>query len=228
MKAVILAGGQGKRLIPLTLDRPKPMVELDGKPIIYRQIQWLKKSGIDSFVILASHMKEKLVNYLGNGSKFGVDIEFVFDTGSYGTGGALKNAEKLLKDEKSFMMANGDIITDMDIKKLRLNKTITAMSLVKLRSSYGIVESDNGKIKRFREKPILGNYWINAGIYLMTPQIFDYLPKRGDIEKTAFPELAKKDLLSGVKYSNCYWISIDSLKDVDQASQAIHNKIVKM
>ncbi len=221
MKVVILAGGQGKRLMPLTIDRPKPLVEVAGRPIIDRQIERFKAFGATSFVILASHMKEKIVEHLGDGSRFGTEVEFCFDDGAFGTAGALKNAESLLSGEGSFFMANGDVITDIDIKKLSLDGAVASIALAPLRSPFGILDSADGKVTDFREKPVLSEYWMNAGMYAMSEEVFSHLPERGDLEKAVFPELARKGLLNCTKYESAYWISVDSIKDLEQAAKDI-------
>src|SRR5271156_5070305 len=110
MKALILAGGEGKRLRPLTNDKPKPLLEVGGKPIIEWQIEWMKGYGVDYFVISAGYMKEKLIEYLGTGAKLGVDINFVVENEPLGTAGAIKSAVGILGREEKFVVTNGDII----------------------------------------------------------------------------------------------------------------------
>ncbi|WP_338604588.1 NDP-sugar synthase [Sulfolobus tengchongensis] len=221
MHAVILAGGYGKRLRPLTDDKPKPLIEIAGRPIIEWQISWLKQFGITSFVILTGYKWEVLVKWLSeNERRLGISTYFSIEEEPLGTGGALKKVEKLLSDEEAFIVANGDILTNLDISKMRLtSESVMAMSLVPLKSPYGIVETRDDKIVEFKEKPILENYWINAGIYMMSNKIFKYLPEKGDMEKTTFPKLARESLLLGVKYNNVYWRSIDSIKDIEEASE---------
>ncbi len=221
MKAVILAGGQGKRLRPLTSEVPKPLIPINNKPIILWQIEWLKKHGINEFLICVGYLKEKIINALGNGSRYGVKIGYVVEEEPLGTGGAIKNAEAFLRNEEGFFVLNGDIITNLDPMKLTEldDKCIGAIALVPLPSPYGVVEIDeNSYIRAFREKPVLKDYWINAGIYYFKPEIFNYLPHRGDIEKTTFPELAKRKLIKAVKYINVLWKSIDTYKDLEEAS----------
>ncbi len=227
MKAVILAGGHGKRLRPLTEDKPKNMVEVCGKPIVDWQIRWLKSHGVTSVVILANYMRDKLINHLGSGEKFGVKVAFAIEDGPLGTGGALKNAEHILGSDEQFLMVNGDIISNMNLKSLKLGKNdVAALALTPLKSPYGVIQTSNSKIIRFDEKPTLKEYWINAGIYVMSSGIFDYLPDKGDIEKTAFPELARKKKLAGIKFPNSYWRSIDNIKDLEETSKDIQEKRV--
>ena len=227
MKAAILAGGYGKRLRPLTSDRPKPLVEVAGKPIIVWQIEWLKSHGITEIVVLAGYLYTKLIEYLGNGSRFGVRIAYVVEEEPLGTAGALKNAEHILRKEDYFIVVNGDIITNLD--PLQLVKTVSerseviaAIAAVPLRSPYGILKIDeHGRIIDFVEKPVLREYWINAGVYAMRPDIFDYLPEKGDIEKTSFPRLARERRLVALRYMDVFWRSIDTYKDVEEVSREL-------
>lgn len=229
MKAVILAGGQSKRLRPLTDDKPKTMVEIGGRPIIEWQIDWLKSHGVTSFVILANYKRDVLINHLGSGEKFGIKTAFALEDGPLGTGGALKNAAHILSSDKEFLMVNGDVISDIDVGHLKLGANdVAALSLVPLKSPYGVIQTDNSKITRFDEKPTLNEFWINAGIYLMSSEIFDYLPEKGDMEKTAFPELAKENRLAGIKFDSAYWRSVDTVKDVEEVGKDLEGrKLVK-
>ncbi len=232
MKAVILAGGYGKRLRPYTENTPKPLVEVAGKPILVWQIEWLKKYGVLEYVILVGYLKEKIIEYLGSGSKLGVHVTYVVEDTPLGTAGALKNAEPFLRNEEVFLVLNGDIITNLDprplISALRSGKNVIgAIASVPLRSPYGIIEVDaDGFVKSFREKPVLQDYWINAGVYAFTPEIFNYLPERGDIERATFPKLAEKRKIVAVYYTSAYWRSIDTLKDIEEAGRDLTQGIL--
>jgi len=225
MKAVILAGGYGKRLRPLTMDKPKPLVEIAGKPILLWQIEWLKKYGIDEIVLLVGYLRDKIIEYVGSGRKFNVKVTYVVEDEPLGTGGALKNAELVLRNEEKFLVLNGDIITNLDPLRLLANvneNIVVSIAAVPLRSPYGILSIDEkGYIIRFEEKPIIENYWINAGVYAMTPKIFEYLPDKGDIERTTFPKLASEKRLIATKYTGVLWRSIDTYKDVEEAGKEL-------
>ncbi len=230
--AMILAGGYGKRLRPLTLEVPKPLVKVAGKPVLFYQLEWLKYYGINEVVILAGYLKEKIIEAIGSGSKFGLHVSYVVEDEPLGTGGALKNAAHVLKRDETIIVINGDILTNIDprklVEKLDSDKNlVAALGAVPLRSPYGILEIDEekGLITGFREKPILYEYWINAGVYAFRPAIVDYLPEKGDIEKTTFPELAEKRLLGTYKYSTppYYWRSIDTHKDLEEAAKEIES-----
>jgi len=225
MKAVILAGGFGKRLKPLTDQRPKPMIEVLNLPIIEWQVRWLRKFGIKEFVMCVGYMREQILDHIGDGSKFGVKVEYSVEEEPLGTGGALTNARELVADD-SFFMLNGDVITELDPTKLRASGP-HAIALVPLRSPFGVVELDkNSKVLGFVEKPEIPDRWINAGVYHFTQEVFRYLPKNGNIEVTALPALAKEGKLHAVKYRNVFWRSIDSHKDIEEAAKEM--QAVKM
>jgi Nucleoside-diphosphate-sugar pyrophosphorylase involved in lipopolysaccharide biosynthesis/translation initiation factor 2B, gamma/epsilon subunits (eIF-2Bgamma/eIF-2Bepsilon) len=114
MKAAILAGGYGKRLRPLTETIPKPLLPVGERGIIEWQISWLKQHGISEIVICAGYLKERIVERLGDGSRYGVKIEYAFEEKPLGTGGALKNARYLLENEDIFLLVNGDVLTDLN------------------------------------------------------------------------------------------------------------------
>jgi len=219
MKAAILAGGFGKRLRPYTNTVPKPLIKVGGKPIIEYQVEWLKKQGIKEFIFLVGYKSEKIIEYFGNGDRHGVKIEYSIEKEALGTGGAIKNAQDYLANEDLFIVLNGDILTDLRILPMlqAISKDVIGiLALVPLPSPYGIVEfNDENYIIRFREKPLLDEYWINAGVYLFRKDILNYLPDKGDIEKTAFPQLADEGLLKAVKYQGVFWRSIDTFKDIE-------------
>ena len=221
MKAIILAGGFGKRLKPLTDQRPKPMIEVLNVPIIEWQIRWLRKFHVKDFILCVGYLSEQIFDHLGDGSKFGVRVEYSVEEEPLGTGGALKNAKGFLADQGSFFMLNGDVLTELDPNKLHTSGLHT-IALVPLRSPFGVVELDrNSRVLGFVEKPEISGSWINAGVYCFTQEIFKHLPENGNIELTALPALAKKGKLHAVKYQNVFWRSIDSHKDIDEAAKEI-------
>jgi mannose-1-phosphate guanylyltransferase len=222
MKTVILAGGFGKRLKPLTDTRPKPMIEILNIPIIEWQIRWLRRFGIKDFIICAGYMKEMIVDHIGNGARFDSRIEYSFEEKALGTGGALLNAKELLSNQGSFFVLNGDVLTDLDPNKLLDIGNSNVLAVVPLRSPFGVVELDDKlQVRGFIEKPQILDRWINAGLYFFTEEVFRYLPVEGNIEVTALPELAKEGRLQAVRYRDVFWRSIDSHKDIEEASEEI-------
>ncbi len=222
MKAIILAGGRGKRLKPVTDYVPKPLVPIKNIPIIEWQIKYLKKFGVSEVIICSGYKTEMIENYL-NMKNMGVTVKFSVEKSPLGTGGAIKKAGKMIKD-KSFFVINGDTITNIDLKKL--SKKPNAIAAIELRTKFGILETDNDKIKKFREKKEIQDTWMNAGIYHLQKDVLKELPNKGDIEKTLFPDYAKKGKLNTVKFKNVKWYSVDSFKDMEDCSLEVE-KIIK-
>jgi len=222
LKAIILAGGRGKRLRPITDYVPKPLISIKNIPIIEWQIKYLKKFGISEVIICSGYKTEMIENYLKN-KKLGIKITFSIENKPLGTGGAIKKAGKKIKD-KSFIVINGDIITNIDLKKLM--KKENSIASIQLKTNFGILQTDKDKIIKFDEKKEIKNLWMNAGIYHLNKESIKELPNVGDIEKTLFPDYAKKEKLSTIKFTNSKWYSVDSFKDMEECSLVIE-KIIK-
>ncbi|RMW38564.1 MAG: nucleotidyltransferase family protein [Nitrosopumilus sp.] len=181
MKAVILAGGLGTRLRPLTLKTPKPMLPLGKKPILEHLIEWNKKNGVKSIVLCVSYRKEKIQDYFKDGRKFGVNIEYAISKKPLATAGQLKTAEEFIDD--TFVCVYGDSIFDFSlrnmIKQHKAKKAFATMSLYEYKTNlqYGVIHSSKtGKVTSWEEKPeIKAN--INMGCYVMEPGIMKYIPK---------------------------------------------------
>ena len=230
MITVILAGGLGKRLRPLTSDRPKPMIQINNTPIIELQVKWLKKFGITEIIVLVGHLREKIKHHLADGEKFGVNISYIEENVPLGTGGALKNAKDHIiqngNSDPGFFVINGDILTNLDPFTISEKGSMT-LALVPLKSTFGIVETNGDLVSKFVEKPSIEDTWVNAGVYYFSNEIFDYLPDKGNLETVTLPMLVEKQKLKAKKFSNNYWRSIDSHKDVDEASQEIEQVFKK-
>ena len=230
MITVILAGGLGKRLRPLTSDRPKPMIQINNTPIIELQVKWLKKFGITDIIVLVGHLREKIKHHLADGKKFGVNISYIEENVPLGTGGALKNAKDHIiqngNPDSGFFVINGDILTNLDPFTISEKGSMT-LALVPLKSTFGIVETNGDLVSKFVEKPYIEDRWVNAGVYYFSNEIFDYLPDKGNLETVTLPMLVEKQKLKAKKFSNNYWRSIDSHKDVDEASKEIEQVFKK-
>jgi mannose-1-phosphate guanylyltransferase len=221
MQAVILAGGFGKRLAPLTSEVPKPLLPVRGRPILVRQIEWLRGFGVADVVLAVGYLKHKIFEALGDGRKLGVRIFYSVEEEPLGTGGAIKNAEPFITDDV-FVVLNGDVLTNLSLDKLveALGDADGAIALVPLRSPYGVVEFDaGGYVTHFREKPILEGFYINAGVYALRRRVLSELPDRGNIEETLFPRLAQQRRLKAVVYRDVFWKSVDSLKDLEEVDR---------
>ena len=222
MKAIILAGGRGKRLKPVTDYVPKPLVPIKNIPIIEWQIRYLKKFGIREVIICTGYKADMIESYLSM-KKLGMKIKFSIEKTPLGTGGAIKKAGKWIND-KSFFVINGDTITNIDLDKLASKKN--SIAAIELRTKYGILETESDKIINFREKKEISDTWMNAGIYHLQKDVLKKLPIKGDIEKTVFPDYAKKGLLNIIKFKNVEWFSVDSFKDMEECSERVE-KIIK-
>lgn len=222
MKAIILAGGHGKRLRPITDYVPKSLVPIKNIPIIEWQIKYLKKYGITEVIICTGYKTKMIENYLSM-KKTGVKIKFSIEKSPLGTGGAIKKAGKMIND-KSFFVINGDTITNIDLRKLA--KKPNSIASIELRTKFGTLETIGNKISKFKEKKEISNLWMNAGIYYLQKEILKDLPNKGDIEKTLFPNYAKKGKLNTIKFKKIKWYSIDSIKDIEECSLEVQ-KIIK-
>jgi len=222
LKAIILAGGRGKRLRPITDYIPKPLVCIKNIPIIEWQIKYLKKYGVKEVIICTSYKTKMIKNYLSM-KNIGVKIKFSIEKSPLGTGGAIKKAGRMIND-KSFFVINGDIITNIDLAKLA--KQSNSIASIELRTKFGTLETNENKISKFREKKEISDLWMNAGIYHLQKEILKDLPNKGDIEKTLFPNYAKKGKLNTIKFKKIKWYSIDSFKDIEECSLEVE-KIIK-
>lgn len=222
LKAIILAGGHGKRLRPITDYVPKSLVPIKNVPIIEWQIKYLKKYGINEVIICTGYKTKMIENYLSM-KNIGVKIKFSVEKTPLGTGGAIKKAGKMIND-KSFFVINGDVITNIDLTKL--TKKSNSIASVELRTKFGILETIGNKISKFKEKKEVSDLWMNAGIYYLQKETLQDLPNKGDIEKTLFPDYAKKGKLNTIKFKKIKWYSIDSIKDIEESSLEVE-KIIK-
>ena len=227
MQAIILAGGKGERLSPFTNNCPKGMVRIEGKPILEYQIEWLKQYGVTKIVFACGYLSEKIKEYFGNGSKYSIEFKYSVETEPLGRGGAIKKAWELISSNELVLVMNGDVITEMDLNEvIQSHKertiTIATICLFPYKSPYGIVRTDEiGLVENFDEKRLLP-FWVNGGIYIFEQEVKEYLPDKGDLETTTFPELAKRGMLFGYKSIN-YWKGIDTVKDLNEFASEKNN-----
>lgn len=218
MKTLFLAGGLGTRLKPMTNDLPKPMVPIMGRPLLERNLENLKKHGVDEVVISTCYKPQKIMDYFGDGKKFGVKINYVTEDMPLGTGGAIKNAEEFFDD--TFIVFNSDILSDIDISDMiRFHKEKGALATIAVTrvenpSAYGVIEcDDDGYISSFKEKPQPGesdSNLINAGVYIFDPGLLEEIPygKVVSIERETYPLLLEKGYRLAI-YDKCsYWLDI--------------------
>ena len=228
MHALILAGGQGERLRPLTDSLPKPMVPVAGKPILAHQVAWLKKAGVTDVVFLAGYLWQAIEDYFGDGQAFGIRAHYSVEDSPLGRGGAIRQGMSLVPEtHEAMVVLNGDVITTESPESLLVrhqackdaNPSHLATILVTpMVSPYGLVDTDDSdQVVGFREK-VQMPHWINAGVYVMERGILPELPEIGDHENDAFPRLAAAGRISAFKTSE-FWRSVDSLKDLREVEE---------
>jgi NDP-sugar pyrophosphorylase family protein len=224
MYAIIIAGGRGERLRPLTSDRPKSMVLLAGKPILEHQIDWLRSSGVTHVVVSCGYLHEIIEDYFGEGERCRVRITYAVEQEPLGRGGAFKLAyEQVPSNEALVIGTNGDNINTQPlapmIEQHRQTGAAATLLLTQLRSPYGIVRQSGTRITGFDEKPLLP-HWLSAGVYILSPEFFKMLPVSGDHEDELFPRLAAEGRVHGFQ-SQKYWKGIDTVKDLREAEEAL-------
>lgn len=217
MQAILLSGGFGKRLKPLTDYLPKPMIPICNYPIIEWQIKYFKKFGIKDILVCVGYRADQVIKHL-EGKNLGVRLQYSVEKEPLGTAGAVKKASKII-DTDSFFVANGDVLTNLNLDQLK--KHPNSVAVIPLRTSFGIVHLNEEKIERFEEKPEMFNYWMNAGIYYLNKEILGHIPNRGNLESTTFPALAKNGQLNAIRYDKVFWKSIDSYKDMEECESLI-------
>jgi len=220
--ALILAGGRGTRLEEHTEDLPKPLVPINGKPILERIIEWLKENGVENIIIGVAYKKEMIKNYFGDGKEFGVNIKYVEHSEKGGTEDAFKkDIEKSGIADENFYAMNGDQITDLDLQEiakthLKKNATVT-IATVNLRTNFGVIETNkNQQIIEFKEK---------GEIYVFNKKIKNYL-EGGNIEENAFRKLIKEGKIYSFNHEGA-WLTVNNKKELEQAEEFLQGNNLK-
>lgn len=228
MQAIIMAGGFGTRLKPLTNNAPKPMIHVANKPMMEHVIDLLKAYGINDLIVLLHVQPELIKNHFKDGSDFGVKIEYMLAEEDYGTAGAVKNVEHMIKDE-NFLVISADIITDINLGKpidshvSNKNEATIVLTRVENPLSFGIVITDNeGRITKFLEKPTWSEVFsdtINTGIYILNRNVLSLIPEKSefDFSKDLFPILLKEKKRLFGHISSGYWKDVGTLSEYRQS-----------
>ncbi len=215
MKAVILAGGEGTRLRPLTSNQPKPMMPLVNRPMMEHIVTLLAQHGFDDVVVTVAYLANQIRNYFGDGSDFGVRMRYATDESPLGTAGSVRNASAELED--TFLVISGDVLTDIDLSALvKAHRDSNAAASIALKRvddplEFGIVITrPDGSIERFLEKPTWGQVFsdtINTGIYVLEPSIFDLIPEGEVVDFAAdvFPAALERGLTLHGHVADGYW-----------------------
>ncbi|HYF62786.1 MAG TPA: sugar phosphate nucleotidyltransferase, partial [Herpetosiphonaceae bacterium] len=224
MKAVLMAGGEGSRLRPLTISRPKPMVPLVDRPVMGQIIELLKRHGVTEIIITVQYLANIIQDFYGDGSAYDVDISYSVEEVPLGTAGAVKYASRLLDDDEPFLVISGDALTDFDLTALveahKKSGAAATLTLTRVPNplEYGVVITDeSGRIRQFLEKPSWGEVFsdtVNTGIYVISPEVLDHIPlnEQYDFSKDLFPDLLRRgELLCGY-IAEGYWTDVGTIE----------------
>jgi mannose-1-phosphate guanylyltransferase/phosphomannomutase len=237
VKAVIMAGGEGTRLRPLTSNQPKPMMPVANRPMMEHIVELLKEHGFEDIVVTVAFLANTIRNYFGDGSEFGVRMVYATEETPLGTAGSVRNAMQELEDER-FLVISGDVLTDIDLSAIvKFHEEKASMATIGLKAmenplEFGIViTNEDGSIERFLEKPTWGQVFsdtINTGIYVLEPEIFEYIDagKPVDFSSDVFPQLLDdgKPLFGYV--ADGYWEDVGTLEAYNKAHQDILDRKV--
>jgi mannose-1-phosphate guanylyltransferase len=249
MQAIILVGGEATRLRPLTCNTPKSMVPVLNTPFLEHVIKYLSGHGIKEIILAQGHLPKPMEDYFQDGSRFGISLTYSLESKPMGTGGAVKNAENLLKD--TFLVLNGDVFTDLNITAMlkfhreRGSKVTISLTPVEDPTAFGLIESSSdGRITRFLEKPSwdqVTTNLINAGAYLMDKEMLKRIPARTNFsfERQLFPQLLEDSEPMFAYNAPSYWIDIgtppkylqlhrDLLRGEVKGYSLVQGKVVKI
>jgi mannose-1-phosphate guanylyltransferase / phosphomannomutase len=229
MRAVVMAGGEGSRLRPLTSRRPKPLAPVANRPVMHHIVDLLRMHGITDIVATLHYLADEIEAYFGDGSAMGVSMHYVVEDTPLGTAGAVKMAQERLRDD-TFIIISGDALTDVDLTALieahRAAKNDATIALWRVSNplEFGVVITDDeSRITRFMEKPSWGEVFsdtINTGIYVLEPEILDYMEpgKNYDFSKDLFPRMLRDGKRLGGHVISDYWADVGNLQQYQQAN----------
>ncbi len=229
MKAVVMAGGEGSRLRPLTSSRPKPLVPIANKPVMHHIVDLLGRHGITEVVATLHYLADEIENYFGDGSELGISMAYVVEDTPMGTAGAVKLAQPLL-DGQRFAIVSGDALTDIDLGDLvaahERSGAVATVALQRVANplEFGVVVTDeSGRITRFLEKPSWGEVFsdtINTGIYVLEPEVFEYMEagRSYDFSNDIFPFMLRDGRALYGHVTDGYWSDIGNLQQYVKAN----------
>lgn len=238
MKAVVMAGGEGSRLRPLTLGRPKPRIPLVNKPVLSHILDLLKKHGITDVVITLHYLANRIEEYYGDGSQIGMNINYSVEEFPLGTAGSVKLAESLL--DETFLVISGDALTDFDLSRImrfhRENQALVTMTLARVPNplEYGVIQTDDtGRITHLFEKPGWGDVMsdtVNTGIYILEPKVLRRMEENTvvDFSHDLFKKMIEDQEPIYGYVAEGYWTDIGHLEEYRQASTDILNGKVQL
>lgn len=221
---VLMAGGLGTRLHPLTLDKPKPMLPLNGKPMLEKIITKLISQGFRNFYLSINYKGEQIKEYFKDGSDWDINIQYIEETKQLGTAGALSKIKNLL--QSSFVVMNGDIITDLDLSEVlkfhNTHKDLATMCIYKqtYQIPFGVIKSNqDNSIISIDEKPVI-DYFINSGIYILDPKVCQYIPDNTFFDMpTLFQKLVNDHQKTKTYIIDGYWNDIGHLNEYNRIAE---------
>lgn len=237
LQAVILAGGLGTRLRPLTLNRPKPVVPLLNVPFLHHQLALLAAHGVTDVILSVSHMPDVIREIMGDGRAAGVRLRYVVEAEPLGTAGGVRNAADLVSGR--VVVLNGDVLTDLDLGAMlaaheaRAAKASIYLTPVENPTAYGLVElAADGRVQRFLEKPTwdeVTTNTINGGVYVLERELLDLIPKgqAHSIERDFFPMLLEQRIPFAGYVPRAYWLDIGTTQKYLQAHQDLLDRLVE-
>ncbi|MBC8076780.1 MAG: mannose-1-phosphate guanyltransferase [Chloroflexales bacterium] len=227
MKAVVMAGGEGSRLRPLTINRPKPMVPVVDRVVMHHIIELLKLHGITEIVVTVQYLANSIQDYFGDGSSFGVNISYSLEDTPLGTAGSVRNAQHLLKEP--FIVISGDALTDFNLSEIidfhTTSKAMATLTLTRVPNplDYGVIITDErGNVRQFLEKPSWGEVFsdtVNTGIYVLEPEVLDLIPKGQivDWSKDVFPKMLREEEPIFGYVAQGYWTDVGTIEEYMRA-----------
>lgn len=225
----IMAGGFGTRLKPLTDSCPKPMLKIGDKPILETVIRSFTKAGFVNFYISTHYMPEQIQNHFGDGSDLGINITYVHENEPLGTGGALGLLPDDLPKDLPLIMINGDVLTKVDFQRLlefHIDNNADATMCVReydYQIPYGVINGEGNKITSMVEKPIQ-RFFVNAGIYVVSPQVIDSVPKNHRVDMPTLLEQHMNTRNNVLMFPiHEYWLDIGRMDDFNRAQADIHS-----
>jgi mannose-1-phosphate guanylyltransferase/phosphomannomutase len=243
MKGIIIAGGAGTRLRPLTYTRPKPLIPVVNRPFLEYQVALLRRHGIDEIIFCTNYMADQIEAHFGNGSAFGVSMKYAIEDTPLGTAGAIKNAQSIAGSD-AFIVLNGDVLTDFDLSEIiafhKAKEALVTLTLqqVPSPSPYGVIVTDgDGRVREFKEpseevkkklaaNPNIeptGTDYINAGIYVMQAEALERIPtgRPVSIERETYPQMLASNEPLYATVAEGFWLDIGRPAQYRQATQAI-------
>jgi mannose-1-phosphate guanylyltransferase/phosphomannomutase len=237
MKAVVMAGGEGTRLRPMTANQPKPLLPVVNRPIMEHVLRLLRRHGFTDTVVTVQFLASLIRNYFGDGDELGMNLQYATEETPLGTAGSVKNAEAELRDNR-FLVISGDALTDLDLTEMarfhQQNNALVTVALKRVQNplEFGIViTAEDGRIERFLEKPTWGQVFsdtVNTGIYMMEPEIFKHVAAGESVDwsQEVFPALLESGAPLFGYVADAYWEDVGTLESLIQVQADVLNRQV--